>query len=364
MSAVKPFAKKTLAVLLCWSVCLSLCACNKSDSSESETVTETTASVDGIEPVTPEKPTYSFPQFLKNNADSISIYSNVVFNSFDSQTMNATVGEQPFKSVKCDMSFASGAYYRYYSEDKKGLVDAEGNVMLNAGYSQIVMIRPDAFLLTAEDGTESYAFIDENGIITTEGDGKNNWFMSETPLQLLATEATDNQPITYYLEAANGKVVYNKYWDYMESNNLDIPCTASYSAYLGDAYFYIVFDKYYNYKIYEGSYATVEVYAEGSYGSCFILDSDDYAEITSMLDSFGTSSKPKASPTTPNTDYVKFVFGNAKKSAVTISSDGFCYTEELSEDGVSYKYFSLLSEQCFADIIKWINTTLSKEYVK
>lgn len=364
-SVKMPF-KKLLTAIACMLLVMSaLSACDSSGTSSNAETTTTTSSVDGIEPVTEPEYDYSFPEFLANK-DAISIFSNLIYSSFDSRAASVSVTQQPFDDVTCEQSFLNNIYYSYISGNKKGLLDAHGNVALAANYTEIVMIRPDTFLLTNEAGEERYAFISENGIITTEPDGKNSWFLNSEPLKI--NKATDNETnaVSYYLEAANGKVVYDKYWDYLEPTSLDTAASAAYSAYLGDAYYFIVFDKYYNYKIYEGSYATVEVYAKGQYGSCFVLSIDDFNEISSMIDSFGITQSAKASPTNNKTDYVKFTFGNtaSNKKLVTISADGFVYTEAMdSEDATAYKYFSLVDEICFTDVMNWIDDELSKEYI-
>ncbi len=359
--------RKLLAMSLCLSVVLAtFTACDSKDSSGSSSTTTTTSSVDGIEPVVEPEYDYSFPEFLEDK-DSISLFSNLIYTSFDSRTASVAVTEQPFENATCEQAFLENSYYSYVSGNKKGLLDAEGNVVLAANYTEIAIIRPDAFLLTNEQGEEKYAYISENGILTSEQDGKNGWFTSPEPLKI--NQATDSETniVSYYLEAANGKVVYDKYWDYIEPTLLDTAASASFSAYIGDAYYFIIFDKYYNYKIYEGSYATVEVYAKGQYGSCFVLSIDDFNEISSMIDSFGISPDKRVSPTSPQTDYVKFTFGNtaSNKKLVTISADGFVYTESMNpEDGTSYKYFSLVDKICFVDIMDWISDELSHEYVR
>lgn len=338
---------------------------NENSSSVAETSTPD-STVDGIEPVIEQEYEYAFPEFLTNK-DAISLFSNLVYSSFDARNVTAAITEQPFENIQCEMSFLGGTYYSYLSDNKRGLVDAEGNIVVVAAYTEIVMIRPDAFMLVNELGEEKLAFVGENGIILTEENGKNNWFTSAEPLKIVQSTDNEDNTVTYFLQAANGKVVYDKYWDYLEPTVLDTPASATYSAYLGDAYYFIVFDKYYNYKIYEGSYATVEVFVDGQYGSCFVLSIDDFNEISSMIDSFGSFSGAKASPQLQNTDYVKFSFANSssKKKTVTISEDGFVYTEAIDpEDGTSYKYFTLVDKICFTDVIDWINGELSKEYAK
>lgn len=359
--------KKLLTSVLCLSLAFSmLTACDKKDNTDSGTTTTTTSSVDGIEPVIEPEYEYSFPTFLENK-DAISLFSNLIFTSFDSRTASVAVTEQPFENATCEQSFLDNSYYSYVSGNKKGLLDAEGNVVLAANYNEIAMIRPDAFLLTNEQGEEKFAFINENGILTTEQEGKHSWFLSAEPIRINQATDSETNVVSYYIEAANGKVIYDKYWDYLEPASLDTAASASYSAYIGDAYYFIVFDKYYNYRIYEGSYATVEMYAKGQFGSCFVLSIDDFNEISSMIDSFGIASGAKVSPTNPKTDYVKFTFGNtaSNKKMVTISADGYVYTEAIDpEDASPYKYFTLVDKLCFKDIMSWIDSELSKEYVK
>ncbi len=358
------FLKRALTAMLCLSLTAAiLSGCDKNDTS-STTTTTTTTSVDGISPVVEQEYEYSFPSFLENK-DAISLFSNLTYSSFDARSASSPVTEQPFENAECENSFLNGTYYSYKSDNKRGLLDSEGNVLLSAGYSDIVMIRPDTFLLTNEAGDEKYAFVGENGIVTTEEDGKNNWFTLAEPLKISQTSDNEASTVSYYLEAANGKVVYDKYWDVLEPVTLDTAGVASYSAYLGDAHYYIVFDKYYNYKIYEGSYALVEVFVDGKFGSCYILSIEDLNEISSMIDSFGNISGTKPSPTSEDIDYVKFTFGNTpgNKSAITISADGFVYIEAIgSEDGIYKKYFSIVDKMCFSDVINWINSELSKEY--
>lgn len=355
------FRRPAAAAICLVTALFSLSACKGSGDDDSSAVTTTAPSTDGVPPVVQEQATYSFPQFFVDNKDNISLYSNLVYNSFDSQTANTAVAEQPFASLTCETSFLDGRYYSYITGDKKGIVGADGNIMLSAAYTEISLVRPDTFLLVTDNGSESFAIIEESGVITPVAEGETIWFETETPVQIKSSEDNDNT--TYYLESARGKTVYNTYWDYLEPISLDIASTAAFSAYDDDGYYYIVFDKYYNYKVYEGSYATVEVFVGGQYGNCFILSSEHLNQISTMIDSFGTVSGSVSSPNDPAADYVKFVFGNTK-SEVTISSSGFCYTEEINpEDGMSHKYFTIVDKLCFADVIDWIDKELSQEYV-
>lgn len=364
---MKAFAgKRALTLALC-AACVAcsaqLSACSSQDDSDDSINSTVTSSVDGIEPVETERPEYSFPSFLKDNAENISVFSNVVYNSFDPAQMNVSVEQQPIEAADCDLSFLNGAYYSYISGGNKGIMDAEGKILLSANYTQIAMVRPDTFLLTNPLGEESYAFIDENGMITTDSGSGRNWFELEEPVAIKVSESNESQAGKYYLEAANGRIINNQYWDYVEPTNLSLASAAAYYAVDGDARYYIVFDKYYNYKLYECSYATVEVSISGEYGSCFILDNEDYSEIRSMINSFGVSDKQKSSPTDKACDYVKFNFADMR-SSYTISSDGFCYTETVSDEGANFKYFSIVDPLCFSDIVGWIDSTLSKEYLK
>lgn len=343
-----------------------LCSCSGKGGGEAGVTTTAQGIDDGVEPVVQETPSYSFPSFFIDNKDDISLYSNLIYSSFDSPVMNVALSEaeQKFDSIVCEMSFRDGEYYSYVLDGKRGLVNADGSIMLSASYAEIALVRPDTFLLRDEAGEEKYAYIEESGVVTVDEDGSGSWFTGEQPVQIKITDDTESGTTSYYLESARGRTIYNKYWDYIEPVLLDISSIAAYSAYDGDAYYYIVFDKYYNYKVYEGSYATVELFVDGQYGSCFVLSNEDYNEISSMINSFGATARSVSAPTDPNADYVKFVFGGTKLT-VTLSEDGFCYTEEIgAEDGISRKYFTIVDRLCFSDVVNWIDTKLSQEYVR
>ena len=359
---------KRLAAVCVMLTAAVFCSCSGKSSDDSSFVTTTAPSTDEVPPVQQETPKYTFPSFFVDDVDNISLYRNLVANSFDSQKMNAAVTEQPFSSMTCETSFLSGTYYSYVSGDKKGIVSADGNIMLSANYTEIVLVRPDTFLLTTDSGAQVYAMIEENGVITPVEEGGYVWFESEDPIQIKLTTEDDDAGQTgaqqYYLESARGKIVYSTYWDYIETITLDIPSTAAFSAYLGEQYYYIVFDKYYNYKIYEGSYGTVEVSVGGQTGRCFILSSEHLNEISSMLDSFGAVNGSVSVPGSSSSDYVQFVFGNTNRSEITISSDGFCYIEEIDPEGMSHKYFTVVDKLCFSDVVNWIDKELSQEYTE
>lgn len=359
--------KLSMLAVMILAGCIMTTSCNETTHVADDSTVTVSGIGDGIDSVVPIDITYNFPQFL-NDTDDISLFSNLIFNSFDYDTSNVKVTKQPFENLICVTSFLNGEYYSYRDGLKLGIVDKNGQVMLSAGYSEISMVRNDAFLLSRENSDEHiYAFINEKGKVSLDAWNKANWFTMETPIRISQTAENEDGKQLYFLETQNGKVVYDKYWDSLAVASFESAATEAYSGYIDGSFYFVLFDKYYNFKVYEGSYANVEVMIGGKYGSCYILSKKHYDEINTMFDSFGVKDTPRTVSSEKGSDYVKFTFStkSSLRSSVTISPDGLCYVEATSpEDKKQYKYFNAVDKECFLSVIEWINKNLSEEYTK
>lgn len=314
---------------------------------------------------------YSFPEFLEST-DDISIFSRMIFWNMDRCNIAVSSDEQPVDGFYCDLSFSSGRLYRYQYNGLYGIVDSEGNIKLEASYSSVIQIRPDLFELVTADQT-TYASIDEKFNIEIVEDDSFDWVFKENQITLSRTQiqtedvSGDNKNTAKYtLKTADGNYIYQASFDSvaeLSKDEYDFDCEHIYNAYLNGSNYLIVVDKYYNYRVYEGNYATVEVNIDNRNGSCYVLSYDHYIQLSSLTDSFKHTETQKNDK--PVSDFVRIIFGDSDESdEIIIYADGYCVETafDVSANQVVAVY-STVDREAFADIVDWIDTTLSTEYV-
>ncbi|MBR1723788.1 MAG: hypothetical protein IJ723_02035, partial [Ruminococcus sp.] len=163
----------------------------------------------------------------------------------------------------------------------------------------------------------------------------------------------------------DGVQIYDTEWvsfERLDPGSLDTQksCEAVYKASAGSASYYITFDKFYNLTIYECEYGFVRMQLRGKQAECYLLDQEHYKDLRTLIGSFGNESRSAKVSAEAENDYIQVTLGTADddKETVTISPDGFCFTE--TADGG--KYFGVMDPETFTDLVSWIDGTLSTEY--
>lgn len=363
--------KKYLCVFLAFAISFSMCSCNNNGNDETDTISPVQNEENEIYFVS-KHVSFSFPEFLKDN-DNISMFSRLLYQNFDYKKVN-TVNDENEKTeggYVCDMSFANGKLKRFKYTDKFGIIDDEDNIKLHGNYTSIVQLRPDLFELVLGN-KKIYATLDEDNNFKFIDDKSFEWVFKKGMLEI-STVSVDKaeagvdvtEGVKYALKTPDGKTVYDKSFDSIteiSKDNFDIECESIYSAYSGENYYLIVFDKYYNYSVYEGSYGNISLQIGNNKGNCYILSYEHYAQIMSLISCFDYS-ESKVLEKSDNYVYIDFSVSKNSQSKFLICDNGYCELSSPSEEtgNTEVKKYTV-SKECFADVVDWISTNLSEDY--
>ena len=358
------------ALLSAVCVVLTLVSCNKENNeSIADSTAEKKPSADtSPSPVGVKK--YEFPEFLGDLGDP-DMLSNRQFTSFDPVTAITPVEEQPFENYECENCFhcPDGDYYTYREDQYVGLLNSMGTVMVKADkYTSAELVTPQLVKLDYDSGRHApaeYAKISAGYATMTE-----NAAFDEKRISFEETAADNDR--TVYLLKIDGEQVSDVQWESYSEIPIESLATTrknyskAFKATSGGLSYIIVFDKYCNFDVYEGVYGMIGLKVGSVYGECYILDGDDYVELTEMISSFGSESYVSLPSKDSELDFIHLTLGmnGDRLTNVTISSDGYCLTEvDADGDQPADKYFSVLSKETFVDLVNWVNETLSSEYV-
>ena len=347
------------------------CSCGNDNSDKIGVVTPFENEEDEIHFVT-KTDVIKFPEFLSDK-ESISRFSRLVYTSFDFEKTNSETEDEISVDggYKCDVAFSGVNLYRFIYNGNYGVVDDIGNVKLQGVYSSIRQLRPELFELVY-NGKATYATLDEDNNFVFVEDDSVKWVFEKNKLEITQAtiEAGDNvtevpEGVKYHLKTPDGKIVYDRSFDSIAETSKDtlgIECEIVFTAYSGGSCFYIVFDEFYNYKVYEGSYGNVKVQIGEDKGECFILSYEHLLQVLSLFSCFDFEQN---SAVTPTENIIQFDFNSGKNAQTmySISDNGYCEIVSPADDGLSFvttKY--KVSSECFADVIDWIDSVLSTEY--
>lgn len=370
------------ALLLAGALTLPLfgCAQKTGDSSGAEASSaakETKAVADKV-----ELKNYKFPEFL-NDIKQPDPLSSPVYVSFAMSEYVSAVTEQPFKDYVCTEQIGSGLYV--YSDGRfKGLLDNEGNVLLKADtYTSISLCRAGTLVLSRDkelNAPDDYLMFNGSSILSPvdppEFKAENIGVNEDQRVKPSEGEDGDGHYTVYNLTLGDNTIVGDgtSYvdWDKVEivsaqSISTSRPYNAYYRVQKGEEIYYICFDRFYNYTIYNGAYGFVRVKVGDGFGGCFILDHDDYSELNKLIKSFGESGQLKSPSKDTSLDYIQIETGYGTDDIVTmtISADGYCLTDHSGNgEHQSEKYFTILDKESFVSLVKWVDQVLSAEYEK
>lgn len=361
--------KRKLSVLLAAAVllvplCMSGCNEKENKTSDSQAETKKPSSNTSLSPV--ELKSYSFPEFM-GNIKTPDMLSNLVYTSFDKEKSVKKVEKQPFEEYECIESL-DDTYYIFKKDKRVGVINSQGTVIIDADkYSSAEFV---SNALVKLDYSENSG-VPSDYLRLSDGYGKlaEDFKFSDDEIEF-AEKTDENTGAVLYSLTVEGREVYDMSWEKASALSSDElvtaqkPAAAFKATYAGES-FIITFDKYYNFRIYEGVYGKIKLKIGNVYGECYILDSDDYSELNKMITSFGDESRVFQPSKDITLDFIQIIFGMSTDDQVeiTISSDGYCLTDSIThnEQPVN-KYFSVLSKETFVDLVNWVDEALSKEY--
>lgn len=370
------------ALVLAGALAMSLGGCSQSTGDES--AADTTASVKAPK-ATPDKvelKNYDFPEFL-GEIKQPDVLDSPVYVSFAAADHLSDIGEQPFEDYECTQTIGSSLYV--YSEGKfKGLLDAKGEVLLEADTYTAIAPCSNGILVLSRDKElnvpDDYMSFDDGGRV---GNIEPPEFKTDNISIISATRYTQNQEDNaessfevQNLTLADGSVVgegtFYCDWDKIEgataqSVGTSRPFSAYFRAEKNGEYYYICFDRFYNYTIFNGAYGYVRLKVGEGYGECYIFDREDHLELTKIVESFGETGSVKSPSKDMGLDFIQLETGcgTEDRTTITLSADGYCLTEHTSSgDRQVDKYFSILDKESFVSLVQWVDLVLSKEYVR
>ncbi len=356
LKSIKKITAFSLSVSLMFTC---LVGCNGSSESENSKADDNTSNSSSNTDAGVTVKTYEFPEFLSDSEEA-DVLSNVIYQSFDSAAAMTEPETQPFDDYKCTAVFHEN-YYIFTEDEHYGLINSIGTELVSySGLSSFTAVSEDTLLAVYDDGSEIYYRVDGvGGAYTITIDEFDDSRISA------AAFASDDETGEYYLLQLDEATVYDVNLSSFKKADIDDIDTgksyeAIYTATSGNEKYYIAFDEFYNFTVYEGDYAYIELKIGGEYGSCYVLDYDDFTELETLISSFGSESKRESPSKDEDADYVQITMELASGTQVkTISSEGYCFTDTSSTDSsVSNKYFTLMDTETFVDLVNWIDITL------
>ena len=354
---------RAAAAVIAAVMCFALTACEKkkepADSSSSSGKASDVSSVSDNS-ASPSKvilKDYKFPPFLATLEDP-DILSREVYQSFSKKKTEVAVKQQPFADCTCISMIAEKIYT--YSEGKyMGVLSADGKTLLKADkYNRITAVSDDIIMCTFvendKDSSELYS-----GII------------GRASINFYATGETFKKQ---YIQTANGKNVEfpegNYLWDTAEKTDPQkIRTGKTYRSYYkvsrNGASYYICFDEYQNYVIYEAAYAKIRLKVGNVSGECYVQSFDDYTELSRMVKSFGKAEAATTPDSNETLDYIQITFGlnSPDQQELTVSSDGWCLVDNITHNNQpDNKYFACYDKDSFVSLVLWVDEVISKEY--
>ena len=360
--------KKACLMAFCVIYSLLICSCQNNGQASNEVINPVVQEKNKIE-FEASSFTYNFPEFLKNS-ENLTLLSRVLYKSFDYDKCNMKIENTVNDKFVCDRTFLNGSFYRFIGGENFGIINADGEIIIDSVCSEIVQIRPDLFELII-DGKLYYATTDaENGLKIVE-DESFDWVFNGDKPTVEQTNAVVGENLAetarYAIKTPDGKNVYDRTFETVAESNKDSYENSPqfvFTAYSEGVSYIILFDKYYNYTVYEGSYGTVSVAIGDEIGSCNILSYDDYHKLLSLVSSFDISEKKIVSKTNRIVQ-IKFSHYAGDETTVMLCSNG--YFEITSVDPTTREPITTIttvSRECFSDVVEFVDTVISSEYTE
>lgn len=373
---MKLLARVAACLTVC-AVCAAMTSCEKKKQSDSsEQTTSKVVSDSSASPTKIEIKKYSFPSFL-NTIEEPDLLSREVYHSFDKNKVEIPVETQKFPEHNC-ISKIADKIYTYSENGFLGILDSTGKVVLKADkYHKITTVSGELIMCSYTSKQKEYADyyrLYDNGTI---GKYERKGFSADliNIVEYADTDQTTGEDFKKYIlqtepdhniEDPTG----NYLWDSAEKcDSQKINTGKTYRAYFkvtkSGASYYICFDEYYNYVIYEASYARIRLKIGNVSGECYVQSFDDYTELSRMVKSFGKAQAATTPDSNETLDYIQITFGlnSPDQQEMTFSSDGWCLVDNVTHNNQpDNKYFACYDKDSFVSLVLWVDEVLSKEY--
>ena len=375
------FSKAT-ALVTAAALVFAMCGCSGKTGSEDGVNTTVSTKEPKAVPDKVELKNYKFPEFL-NDIKQADVLSSPVYVSFAAGDYITDITEQPFEGYDCSQMIGNSIYV--FNVGKfKGLLDTSGKVLVEADtYTSVSLCRAGVLVMSRDkelNAPDEYMSFNGLGIVTPIEPPAFKQENISIEQDMRYRQPSDEESENYYkvsnIVLNDGSIVGEgtSYCDWekveavsAQSLNTSRPYNAFYRAEKNGEYYYICFDRLYNYTIYNGAYGYVRLKVGEGYGECYILDHDDYSELVKLIDSFGETSSVKSPSKDEGLDFIQIEsgYGTGDIVTMTISADGYCLTDHaVSGDQQVHKYFSILDKESFVSLVKWVDQVLSSEYVR
>lgn len=341
--------------------CFMLAGCSSDEGSRGEN--EGLAVVDnGSGRYSVSTPHYEFPEFMTELSD-VDILSNVNTKSFDA-SMVTEVTDQPFEGYSCTYSYPG--LYIFEKNGFVGLIDSDGNTVLEADtFAKAEFASPTLIRLYLYDFDGSdYVYADISD--KTDPVIIDDYKFRSASIKTVERKQEDSDRVLVYIEANGSQVGSTGFDSAAQKDITELPensgAVKAYTVTKDGAYYIITFDEFYNYTIYEGTYASINLKLDDKAGSCYIMSYEDTNEAKTLIDSFTKYENTVAEEN--EGDYISFDFGlyGEDDYFVTVYSTGV-YIAQGRKNGVQFYESARVDARCFADLVRWTESVVSKEYV-
>ena len=363
-------------------LCFTLAGCEKKNDSGGQESSSSSAPDSSANPSTVSVKKYTFPEFMRSQKEP-DMLSREVYKSFDKDSAETAVKEQPFKDYQCKKSIG-GMFYTYSEGEYVGLIDSAGNVVIKADkIYDITAVSGDLIACYSDKEHKKpsdYYYVTSSGM-AVKADSSTTGFRANAITVNAHTEQAPGtpEPVQRFTLDIDPRAVRtptveypagNSLWDTLEKCEPQAINTAkSYRAYYkatrSGASYYICFDEYYNYYVYEASYAKIRMKIGSDIGECYVQSFDDYTELSKMVKSFGKAGSTVMPDSNEGLDYVQITFGinSADQYVMTMSSDGWCFVDNLTHvNQPDNKFFACYDKDSFVSLVQWVDQVVSKEY--
>ena len=348
-------------IYICAAAALLLCGCSSSSSQDDNGAG--LAIVDnGGASYRVSVPACEYPEFLKDikDPDNIMNKSRVSFES----SMVTEVTTQPFDNYECTYTYPGS--YIYKENGFEGVLDSDGAVLIAADtFARAEFVSPVLLKMYLYDYSDDYVIADISD--KNKPEIIDNYKFSSSRIKTVARKPDDSDKVLTYLQVNGTDVGSSGYDSVQQKDTSELPdsisCKRAYTVTKDGAYYIITFDEYYNYTVYEGTYSKVSLNIDGQAGSCNIMSFDDDLEAKSLIDSFAKMEDTLEKK--DDEDFISFDFGiyGEDSYVVTLYESGK-YISQGEKNGEEFYESAKVDKRCFADLVKWVDTVVSLEYVK
>ena len=346
--------------ILALAAVMSLCSCSGSGSSEDDGVG--LAVVDnGGQSFSPNVPSYSFPEFL-TKIDTADTLSNISYKSFD-ESLVTEASTQPFEGKECLVSCMGN--YIYKQGGFVGVCDKEGEPIVAADtFAKAEFVSPTLLRMYLYDFDGSnFVYAD----ISDKSEPKiiEDYSFKSSNIKVSERRQEESDRVLLYIVANDNTVGQTGYDTVTQKDVSELPAginaKKAYTVTKDGAYYILTFDEFYNYTIYEGTYAKIDVSIAGKAGSCYIMSYEDNIEAKTLIDSFAHFDDDNTD--TREDDFISFDFSlyGEDNYIVTLYSSGKLISQGV-RDGSQYYISAKVDKRCFGDLVRWVDNTVSREY--